>query len=326
MPAIDLAELVDQLVAINSANPSTSSAGRGERELADWCVNWLSARGVHASTQAVAGPGRPAVLAHADGTRGGRRLLLLGHLDTRSWYVPAVRRTATRIWGPGVSDMKAGIAIILAVTARFRALGLRGSLLTVLTPDEEHASCGVRALAEVLEADGAALLESTGLQLVTQQSGSVRCWARPQRADDIVRLAGAAHGVMRITEVSRVDGQFLVELRRSVSPGEDAAVVHRKIAPRIDAAYPRGANWDLRESFWTDPADPLVAVFAKGVQVSPRELHGWTEAGVLAARGIPTVIFGPTGGGEHTTGEWVARADLDTAHAIVTDAVEEYCA
>ena len=324
MPAIDLTEVVEELVAINSANPSTSGVGRGERELADWCVRWLSARYVRASVIATLGASRPAVVARIAG-EGGRRLLLLGHLDTRSWYVPAVRRTSSRIWGPGACDMKAGLAIILAVTAQFRALRVSGSLLTVLTPDEEHASRGVRALAATIEADGAAVLESTGLQLVTRQSGSVRCWATLQRPDELLRLAGAADGVMRIAHVSRADGRLLVELSRHVAPGEDAVVVHKRIGPRIDPLCPGGATWDIRESLRTDPADPLVSAFAKHAEVSRRELHGWTEAGVLAARGIPAVIFGPTGGGEHTNCEWVARDDLETTRAVLTDVVEEYC-
>ena len=36
---------------------------------------------------------------------------------------------------------------------------------------------------------------------------------------------------------------------------------------------------------------------------------GWMDSGLLVDAGIPCAVFGPSGHGEHTAGEWV---DLDS--------------
>ena len=85
---------------------------------------------------------------------GERQILLLGHIDT-VWPVGQLqrmplRRDGDRLYGPGVYDMKAGVAIgMLAaatVTQRSAALGQRVVLL--LTADEERGSGASRALVE----------------------------------------------------------------------------------------------------------------------------------------------------------------------------------
>lgn len=85
----------------------------------------------------------------------GRPILLLGHFDT-VWPVGTldrmpVRRDGDRLHGPGVFDMKAGIALAMMALEALRATGLRHPPVTMLwTTDEEIGSATSR---EVIEAE-----------------------------------------------------------------------------------------------------------------------------------------------------------------------------
>jgi glutamate carboxypeptidase len=84
----------------------------------------------------------------------GPRLLLLGHLDT-VWPVGTVAEMPVRVadgrlYGPGVFDMKAGIALgMLAIRAFAAAPGGPGArVVMLLTTDEETGSAASRAVVE----------------------------------------------------------------------------------------------------------------------------------------------------------------------------------
>jgi glutamate carboxypeptidase len=111
--------------------------------LGAWIVERLRAIGVKAET-CPCPPRGDAVLASI-GARGGT--LLLGHHDT-VWPVGSLaespfRCIGERATGPGVFDMKAGIAVALSVLEAFAARPDPPPVSLLLTPDEEigtHAS------------------------------------------------------------------------------------------------------------------------------------------------------------------------------------------
>jgi len=81
----------------------------------------------------------PDLIARIEG-RGGRRLLLLGHVDTvigHDDHAP-MRRDGERLYGPGTADMKGGVILALGVA---RALAARpqtfAELAVLLVTDEE---------------------------------------------------------------------------------------------------------------------------------------------------------------------------------------------
>jgi glutamate carboxypeptidase len=79
------------------------------------------------------------LVAETSGTRG-KRLLLLGHLDTVLAGEP-FRREGARAFGTGTADMKGGVAVMVQALRALHAAGaLRGRRITVmLTGDEEDA-------------------------------------------------------------------------------------------------------------------------------------------------------------------------------------------
>ena len=49
----------------------------------------------------------------------------------------------------------------------------------------------------------------------------------------------------------------------------------------------------------------------------------WADSGLLAAAGIPTVLFGPIGEGAHAEVEWVDVASLERCAEIYIRVAEE---
>ncbi|MFB9990841.1 ArgE/DapE family deacylase [Deinococcus oregonensis] len=52
----------------------------------------------------------------------------------------------------------------------------------------------------------------------------------------------------------------------------------------------------------------------------------WMDSAFLAAAGIPTVIFGPCGGGAHAAEEWVDLASVQQCRQVLTTTLRAFCA
>ena len=74
-------ELLSDLVAINSVNPSLVPGGAGEAAIADRVMTALRAAGLDVEVTDVA-PGRRNVVGVLQARRSGRSLMFCGHLDT----------------------------------------------------------------------------------------------------------------------------------------------------------------------------------------------------------------------------------------------------
>ena len=95
------------------------------------------------------------LVAESSGTKG-KRLLLLGHLDT-VLFGERFRRDGTRAYGTGTSDMKGGAVVMLQALKALHAAGaLEGRRITVmLTGDEEDAGMPIAdARAPMIELAG----------------------------------------------------------------------------------------------------------------------------------------------------------------------------
>ena len=51
----------------------------------------------------------------------------------------------------------------------------------------------------------------------------------------------------------------------------------------------------------------------------------WTDAALVAAAGIPTVLLGPVGEGAHADVEWVDLASLERLHDVVVRVTHAWC-
>jgi acetylornithine deacetylase len=64
---------------------------------------------------------------------------------------------------------------------------------------------------------------------------------------------------------------------------------------------------------------------ALGREPTVAGFSGWTDAALLAAAGIPAVIFGPVGDGYHGVEEWVDLASVQQCAAITLATARQFC-
>ncbi len=131
-----LAEL-EQLVNIDCGSYSQAGVNR----IADFCASTLGALGARVERLSHATLG-DLVIGRLEGE--GPRLLLIGHLDTVFEAGTVARRPFRiehgRAFGPGVTDMKAGLLAGFHAVAALRAADARPAVTFVCNPDEEIGS------------------------------------------------------------------------------------------------------------------------------------------------------------------------------------------
>ena len=177
------------LVSIPSVNPTLSSGGAGEAEMAVVCASLLEEWGLETRVHEVS-PGRSNVVARLQGE--GPTLLLNGHLDTvgvEGMTVPPFEGTLEqgRILGRGSCDMKGGVAALMSTAHRLTRTERQPNLVVALTADEEHASVGMSAFVQSgVQADLAVVCEPTSLKVMPAHKGFV--WLKA------TFLGRAAHG------------------------------------------------------------------------------------------------------------------------------------
>ena len=169
-----LLELIEQLVAIDSVNPTLVPGGRGEAEIGRYVADWLARAGLEVEVEEVA-PDRPNVVGIARGRGRGRSLLLNAHMDTVGFGGMAeplrARLVDDRVHGRGVYDMKASLAAIMLVGAVAANSDFGGDVIIGAVADEEAESNGSAALAARLRADAAIVAEPTELELCVAHKG-----------------------------------------------------------------------------------------------------------------------------------------------------------
>lgn len=166
-------DLLLELVAIDSTNPSLVPGGAGEQQLVRAVARRLAGENVHVDTWDVE-PGRPNLVARLPGSAGGASLMLCGHSDVvgaaPEGFLPRV--DGGRVYGRGALDMKGGIVAALVALERLAAgPPLAGDVLFALCVDEEWRSAGAEALVGRYHATAAILPEPTDLQLITSHGG-----------------------------------------------------------------------------------------------------------------------------------------------------------
>lgn len=182
--------LLQELVAIDSVNPSLAPGARGEGAIAEAIAAHMRDLGFAVHVQEAA-PGRPNVIGILEGRSGGPSLMYCGHIDTvgvegmAAPFAPDIRDG--RLYGRGSQDMKGGVAAMIDAARVVRDRGFtRGKLILAAVVDEEYASIGADELARTWRADAAVVTEPTDLQIGVGHKGFA--WFR------IATAGRAAHG------------------------------------------------------------------------------------------------------------------------------------
>jgi len=104
-------------------------------------------------------------------------------------------------------------------------------------------------------------------------------------------------------------------------------------ARRADRRFDGDATMVVgREPVTLDADEPVVAALRRAVAETlgrPPRVRGdigWMDSGLLAAAGIPCVVFGPEGHGEHTADEWVDLASIDACARALQATARAFCA
>lgn len=272
--------------------------------------------------------------------RGSRRLLLLGHFDT-VWPVGEIDRMpfaidGDRLKGPGVLDMKSGIALGMLATRALFELAAPSDVQVVMlwTTDEETGSVTSRALVETeaRQSEAVLVLEPAlpGGTLKTARKGcgefelvvhgvAAHAGVDPDKGVSAIRelarqiLAvetlqdprqgvtvnvGIVHGGSR-TNVVPAEAQAVVDVRAAtLADAENVNRLFRKLSPHLP-----GARLEVRGGFNRPPMERTPGV-ARLFEIAQ-------DVGVTLGQ---TVTEGATGGG--SDGNFTAAVGVPTLDGL----------
>jgi acetylornithine deacetylase len=140
-------------------------------------------------------------------------------------------------------------------------------------------------------------------------------------------------------ELSSYPEHCRLSVERRTIPGEGLSQIQAeiksildqesKLNPRFKGTFTTGL---VREPLEVSEAEPIVATLRKTaashLNREPRfqGFSGWTDAALIHASGIPTVIFGPGGGGAHAVEEWCNLSEVLTCHQVLLATAAAFCA
>jgi acetylornithine deacetylase len=139
-------------------------------------------------------------------------------------------------------------------------------------------------------------------------------------------------------ELSTYPERCLLSLERRTLPSETPESVEAEILqivhdiersdPAFKALVRRGIDRSPLET--REDADIVQALQAASVEVLERSsqiagVQFWTDAALLSAAGIPSVLFGPSGSGAHAVEEWVDLASVKTCAEVYLATAMKFC-
>jgi acetylornithine deacetylase len=136
------------------------------------------------------------------------------------------------------------------------------------------------------------------------------------------------------TELSTFPDTCRIDLERRTAPGETPATFERELEELVALASP-AVTTTIEIGAWRDPLGTdhdhefvgavVAAGAAAGLELRPSAAPFWTDAALLAESGVPSVVFGPGGGGIHSLSEWVDRRSLRTCGEVLAHLAAGWC-
>ena len=361
MSASELAELTAALVRAESVNPTLDPAGSGEAPAVRVAAAWAEGQGLRAEVDEIEpgrpnllvhggrGRGRTVMLlGHLD-TVGGAAMADPWNGEVRDGCVH----------GRGSYDMKGAVATALVAARDLDRAAFGGSVVVACAADEEHSSLGAeRLVAHGPRPDHVIVCEPTDERLAIAHRGfagfevEVRGRAahgsRPDLGVDAIARAGVV--LTRLEELSRellsrephallgtpsvhaslIGGgqefssypeRCLLQGERRTLPGETDDLVAAEVAALAAGVDATTTLVFTRPPLETDPEAEVVQAVARAAATPVDGIPFWTDGALFGAAGVPTVIFGPRGGGAHAAEEWVEIDSLVRCAGVYVDAV-----
>lgn len=264
-----------------------------------------------------------------------KRIVIAGHIDT----VPVADNLPTKLlsmereqvlFGRGVVDMKAGVAVQLKLAAE---LTDAHSDITWIFYDHEEVEASKNGLGrlarnapELLKADFAILCEPTAAQVEGGCNGTMRAdvrtrgvkahSARSWMGENAIHAAAGILNVLQSYEPAEVEVDGLVYreglnavlinggIATNVIPDDCVVTVNYRFAPSKSAEDAEAHIRDVFAGFEVEIVDQAEGarpgldrqeaidfVAATGAQARPK--YGWTDVARFSALGIPAVNYGP---------------------------------
>jgi acetylornithine deacetylase len=373
---LDPLPLLEQLISINSVNPSLVAGATGEHEIATFIKLWCEQQGLE--VQWLESSHRPSLIITAQGQGKGKTLLLNAHTDTVGVegmdhpFTP--RYEGERLYGRGGLDMKAGLAACMVAIAQARTVGLAGAVILTAVADEESDSIGTRQVLEFVRADAAIVAEPTKLKPHIAHRGfavfEISVQGRASHTSQPhLGLNAIAHAGKILAEIEEVQhrleappahpllghgslqavlikgGQELfttppgctLHLERRSLPGETQDILEDEIKellmqvgqkePSLSATFKTLIH---REPYEVSKNSAIVLLTqhileARGLDPSVEGAPYWMDSALIAAKGIPTMIFGPGGEGMHAVDEWVDIKSVRVCAEVLLEVIKEFC-
>lgn len=271
---------------------------------------------------------------------------------------------AGRLHGRGAGDMKGSLAAIMLVGAAAAAGSLRGDVIVAAVADEEVGSVGTEEFLRRFRADAAIVAEPTEEVVAVAHKGFVAFevetrgraahGSRPDLGIDAIAAMGSVlSGIAALDErlragtrhpllgtgsihASVIEGgqeyssypaACRLQGERRIIPGETVSTVRAELVELVGETDATLTLPFHREPFEVSRDEAVVRTLL--AHLGATDVGGvafWADSGLLAAAGIPTVVYGPRVGGLHGEDEWVDIDSLVRCHDAYLAVARELCA
>jgi len=337
--------LLEDLVDIDSGSEDTD----GARRVAERMGRELAGLGFEC--RALEGA-RFAPSLYADRGREKGDVLLMGHVDTVFPAGTARRRPfridvgSGRAYGPGVLDMKGGLAILIGALQRVsEERDLRGVRVFFNADEEPGSPESRRHLATCAEGARCVLLlepPDDGEALVVARKGigvfRLEVRGRAAHAGDAEGAgASAVHAILRAAgRALDLADEAAAVIGVRVGSTSEAERVERAMSGIEGASWGCGTRVGVAGAFHRPPMEPIAGTasvqrilcdagrsLGVPVRFGDAACGGASDGNLVTAMGIPCIDgLGAVGGGAHTEAEWSDVQSLADRASLLAESVK----